>query len=198
MLRPLIRHRVEQLEDMFTDAKDDANVLKELEHELQFRDRPRAVALLSRVRATIAGDTPAAQSPAARAPQWVNATSPAAEEPSVKIWPTENLPTDDPPADLPITAHPPQATPTVNPQVTKRLQPPQISPISLDAACKVLKTTAGATWESIEQTRRQLVQQSHPLLLMNLDQERRTQALEYAALVNVAYVRLQLARRGGI
>lgn len=49
MSRPLMQYGVEQLEEMFAKAKFDLKVLKQLESELQFRQVPRAVALLTEV-----------------------------------------------------------------------------------------------------------------------------------------------------
>ena len=48
MPRPLMQHGVGQLEAMFGKGKADAKLLKQLEHELQHRHVPRAVALLVR------------------------------------------------------------------------------------------------------------------------------------------------------
>jgi hypothetical protein len=66
----------------------------------------------------------------------------------------------------------------------------------LEDVCKVLKTAAGATWQSIEQARRLLVQQSHPSLLKLVSDERRIQALTDARRANAAYAALHAARCG--
>lgn len=67
----------------------------------------------------------------------------------------------------------------------------------VEDAYKLLKATAGSTWESIEQTRRQLVQQSHPARLKSMNPERRAQALTEAKRVNAAYAALSQARCAG-
>ena len=67
----------------------------------------------------------------------------------------------------------------------------------LDDAYKVLKATPGATWDSIEQTRRTLVQQSHPSRWKALNVEKRAQVLAEANRVNAAYAALSQARCGG-
>jgi len=67
----------------------------------------------------------------------------------------------------------------------------------LDDAYKLLKATPGATWESIEQTRRLLVQASHPEKLRNEPESKRAQALAEASRVNTAYVVLSQARCAG-
>ena len=51
MPRPLMQHGVGQLEEMFAKGKSDPKVLKNLELELQYRQVPRAVALLAEVQA---------------------------------------------------------------------------------------------------------------------------------------------------
>lgn len=67
----------------------------------------------------------------------------------------------------------------------------------VEDAYKLLKATAGSTWESIEQTRRQMVQQSHPARLKSMSPERLAQALADAKQVNAAYVTLSRARCAG-
>jgi len=58
MARPLMQHGVGQLEEMFAKGKADAKVLKQLENELQYRQVPRAVALLAEVQAAMYGGAP--------------------------------------------------------------------------------------------------------------------------------------------
>jgi len=67
----------------------------------------------------------------------------------------------------------------------------------VEDAYKLLKATAGSTWESIEQTRRQMVQQSHPARLKSMSPERLAQVLADAKQVNAAYVTLSQARCAG-
>ena len=67
----------------------------------------------------------------------------------------------------------------------------------LDEAYKVMKAAPGATWESIEQTRRTLVQQSHPSRWKKLSAEKRAQTLTEARRVNAAYAALSQAHWGG-
>jgi hypothetical protein len=47
MSRPLMQHGVGQLEEMFAKARADPKLLKQLEHELQYRQVPRATVLLA-------------------------------------------------------------------------------------------------------------------------------------------------------
>ena len=75
--------------------------------------------------------------------------------------------------------------------------PVSASTMPLKDAYKFLKATPGARWESLEQTRRTLVQQSRPSRWKTLRIEKRTQALAEARRVNAAYAALSQARRGG-
>jgi DnaJ-domain-containing protein 1 len=67
----------------------------------------------------------------------------------------------------------------------------------LGDAYKLLKVTAGSTWELIEQTRRQLVQRSYPDRLGSMSAEGRAQVLAESKRVNAAYTLLSQARCGG-
>jgi curved DNA-binding protein CbpA len=64
----------------------------------------------------------------------------------------------------------------------------------VEEAYKILKATPGATWESIEQARRTLVNQLHPSRLKVLSAENRAQALAEAKRINTAYAALSQTR----
>jgi DnaJ-domain-containing protein 1 len=64
--------------------------------------------------------------------------------------------------------------------------------MGVDEAYKALKATPGSAWESIEQTRRQLVQQAHPDCLASMGAEKRAQVQAAARRVNAAYAVLRL------
>lgn len=185
MSRPLMQLGVGDLQALFARSRTDANVLKQLEHELQYRQVPRAVALLVEVQAAMYGVQPVAPIPAPVPPPtpqqaglWERPATPAAA-----------------PAAAPIAA-PRAAEPVKAPGVPKPPQP--ATPVMpVDEAYKMLKATAGSTWESIEQTRRQMVQQSHPARLKSMSPERRSQALAEAGRVNAAYAALSQARCAG-
>lgn len=55
MPRPLMQQGIGQLEAMFAKGKADTKLLKQLEHELQYCQVLRSVALLSEVQATMYG-----------------------------------------------------------------------------------------------------------------------------------------------
>jgi hypothetical protein len=56
--RPYMRHRIDELETFFAESAGDASVLQQLETELSFRQVPRVVSLLAKVRAAQQGRMP--------------------------------------------------------------------------------------------------------------------------------------------
>lgn len=186
MARPLMQHGVGQLEELFAKSKADQRVLKQLEHELQHRQVPRAVALLAEVQATIQGLTP------------VPAPAPAITPPQPSLWDDRPLSTIQSPASpaLLSIATPVAARPAVEPATARSATPP-IPEMPLEDAYKLLKATSSSTWESIEQTRRILVQASHPEKLRALSDSKRSQALTEASRVNAAFAALSQARCTG-
>jgi hypothetical protein len=189
MPRPLIQKGVGELEALFVEAKTDSKVLKQLEHELQYRQVPRAVALLAKVRAAARSEmpvTPAVSTVrAAPAPQQSALRERSAAHGGAEVFPTEIQPCSTSPGnpvDAPVSAEP---------------NHPRGPTVPLDDAYKLLKATPGTTWESIEETRRQLVQQFEPGRLKAMSPERRAQALAEVAQVNAAYAALSEARWRG-
>ena len=193
MARPLMQHGVGQLEEMFANAKADPKALKQLERELQYRQVPRAVALLAEVQAAMYGGAAAPQASNAPKLPWAPASAPASVSQQPDLWerPATPLVVTSPSA---IRTRANAAKPQEPLSMTKA--PATLPTMPLEDAYKALKATPGATWESIEQTRRSLVQQSHPLRLETLSADKRTQALVEANRVNAAYAALSQARCG--
>ena len=166
-------------------------MLKQLEDELQHRTVPRAVALLAEVHAAMKGAT---RTP----PSAVAAAQASASVPDAA--PMQSI-TSNPPqtsAMLPGSAEPREIGAALKeknaPNMVRSLSLPE-SAMSLEDAYKVLKSTPGSTWESIEHTRRQLVQQSYPELLKSITTERRARLLADAKRVNAAYETVRQGRR---
>jgi hypothetical protein len=183
MPRPLMQRGVGDLEALFARAKTDVKMLKQLEHELQYRHVPRAVALLAEVQAALYGATSA--TPAPVPPK--EATSPQ----QTGLWERPATPVVPAPVATSRAEDPVKAP--VAPAVPKTQQAASPS-MSVEDAYKLLKATSGSTWESIEQTRRQMVQQSQPARLKSMSPERRNQVLTEAKMVNAAYAALSQAR----
>ncbi len=189
MARLFMQHGVGQLEGMFAKGQADPNVLKQLENELQYRQVPRAVALLSEVQAAMYGSSPARPPAAIPASPTTRPLFPPVPQPE-PVARLVNRSTAPPPTI--IQARPPS-------EAAMSLEPPArpLVEIPVDDAYNLLKATRGSTWESIEQTRHQLVQQSHPERVRLLSPERRSQVLSEAKRVNGAYLALSELRCAG-
>lgn len=136
MSRPLMQHGVGQLEEMFAKAKVDPKVLKQLVHELQHRQVPRAIALLAEVQAAMPGG--ARTTPAVAAPAQQLAREPVSVPEQSSLWERAR--------ERPVAATAPVAdlrpmVPVVRPPVVKPQSPLVVVPV--EDACKVLKTTPG-------------------------------------------------------
>ena len=201
MARPLMQQGIAQLEKMFCTAPADSRTLKRLEHELQHRQVPRAIALLEKVEAalsstkTAASATPApmasprstpvverAPAPPSAQPELWSAmhTSGAAAEPSVR------------PPPLPVPAL--LTLPTISTQNAASSPAPVPTSLTVDEAYKVLKATPASAWESIEQMRRQIVQRAHPDTLASLNGDKCALVQAEAKRANAAYEVLRLIR----
>ena len=202
MPRPLMQHGVGQLEDMFGSCRGSLQVLRQLENELQYRQVPRALALLEKVQAAMSAG---ADAPTALAPQAPTAQPPSDSAPPRQpdLWGQTPTPRAAPPAPS-VAAAPPGVAPRATSPIRHAEGPaapkpvaPTAPTVSLEDAYKLLKATAGSTWESIEHTRRQLVQQAHPSRQQSMSEERRAQQLSEARRVNAAYLVLSTKRSGG-
>lgn len=182
MPRPLMQHGVSQLEALFASSKANLKVLKQLEHELQFRQVPRALALLEQVQTAIpaAGSVPA---PVATGVSPVKQPELWSQPPAVQSTAPPH------PAQRP-SAQPTAPVPRSSIAVTPRSAPF----MTFDDACKVLKVSPTSSWQEIEQTRRHLVQLSHPERVASMTPERRDQMRAEAKRVNSAYAVLSAAR----
>jgi hypothetical protein len=192
MPRPLMQLGIGQLEGLFSTSKTDPKLLKELEYELQHRQVPRAVALLAEVQAAMHGET--VVSPWTSTPAQSQTRTPLVGQSGLWDRPAEQL--------APVLASASvSAVDSAEPAVRQPERPPIMKPavppvtvISVEDAYKLLKATAGSTWDSIEQTRRIFVMQSHPKQLKAMSSEKRNRVLAEANLVNAAYAVLSRAR----
>lgn len=183
MPRPLMQHGVGQLEALFASSKVNLKVLKQLEHELQFRQVPRALALLEQVQAAIptAGSAPAPTEtgavPVKQPDLWTQTpTVQTTTTPPTSVQRPSGQPTT--PASHLATAITPRPGPTM----------------TFEDACKVLKVSPTSPWQVVEQSRRQLVQLSHPERVRSLTLEQREQVRTEAQRVNRAYAVLSAAK----
>ncbi len=198
MPRPLMQNGIAQLEAMFASASNDPKVLRQLEGELKHRQVPRAVNLLTQVQAALLdgskADTATGNTVPPRALSTAVAPPPPVASPrQPELWP------------LPGSAKAalgPTATPTPAPASTGNVPPPlrtttEAKPapaVSPDAAYLLLKATPSTPWESVEKTRRQLVDAAHPSRLAALTPEKRAQTQDVARRANAAYAVLHALR----
>jgi DnaJ-domain-containing protein 1 len=167
--RPFLRHTIAQLEELFVNSPTE-ETLKSLEEELRNRQVPRAVSLMAKIRASVAGsDSPNTFVLQPAFSQPVLFTAPSAETPKAKVPP-------------PIQTPP------------RPVVPEQIETMILEEAYKTLRVTASTSWPEIEEARRQLVQKAHPDNLAELSTEKRTAIQTYAKLANVAFAVLHKSK----
>lgn len=203
MPRPLMQSRIGDLEEMFAAAAAKPDVLRQLEHELQFRQVPRALTLLDKVqRAKVAAST-------------VRPAEPVASAKAVALPAKQDVPTRRPattaaqmsflnplavtaqPEHRPLVSAPSSSAPPAQPPRQIPPAPVQIAPaMSLADACRLLNVAPGASWEAIEQARRAAVQKSSPLR-KGFPEAHRGSALAAARLANAAYAALATARIAG-
>jgi len=128
-----MQYGIRQLEEIFAKAKIDRDVLRQLEHELQYRQVPRAVALLSEVQAAIYLARPDAT------PGFAPALPPKAPVPSSSQGELLRSPILEAAVSAPLAHSIKQAS-------SARADTP---PMPLEEAYRVLKATPASTWESI-------------------------------------------------
>ena len=178
MPRPLIQHGVGHLEALFASSKTNLKMLKQLEHELQFRQVPRALALLDQVQIAM---------PAAGPASAIKGTI-SEKQPNLCAQPPEVQPAAPPPPRPSTQRATPEPLPAAD--VTQRLA----SSMAIDDACKVLKVLPTSSWQDVELARRQLVKLSHPAHIAALSPEHRDQVRSEAMQVNTAYLVLSASK----
>lgn len=170
MTRPLIRHRIDELEALFESSHGEISTLMTLENELTFRQVPRAVSLLAKVRKVLAGEK---MQDAAWQANLFNHQTPAVE-PS------------------PLRSPKPDAVQAVAPAPTPPSRP--VDTMTIEDAHKVLRVTPAATWESIENSRRRIVDRAHPDAVSKLSPAQRSAIEEEATRANAAYIAIVRAK----
>ena len=166
--RPYMRSTIVELEKLFVAKRTDSDTLNALRNELQFRNVPRATALMAEVKAALSGGT---------------ALTPGVQPELFAVA-------------LPPTPPPQQSAAVILPKPTPRPaeKAPAVPVVALDEAYKLLRVTAGAPWDEVEQARARLVQRSHPDALEGLSADKRAIALLDAKRANAAYAALAKER----
>lgn len=175
-----MQSRIGDLEDLFATSSAKLDVLRQLEHELQFRQVPRALTLLEQVQraqASASAATSGAGSATGRAAAAGSAVRPMAATGQLSLLPTPTL----------------VRTPQVSGHTAISGAQAPAPAMSLEAAHKILKVAPGVPWDAVELARRKIVQPSSPLT-NGVEADQRARFLATARLVNDAYAVLASAR----
>lgn len=188
MSRPLMQQSIVQLNSLFSTSQTDSAVLKQLHYELKFRKVPRALELFEKVERALkacAGEAaPVIQPKVEQSAILRVVRSPVALEKQPELWSSD-------PALRPANANAkPEIATTVRPTTPQAV----LVEMSVNEAYRLLQANQNSTWESIEITRRNLVQTSSPERLSGMSDIKRTEALTETRKVNSAYAILQQLR----
>jgi len=166
MIRPLMRHRIDELEAFFQTSREDADGLRNLEIELTFRQAPRAMALLVKVRKLLGGGG----LPAPKQHDLFSDAVPAAPAPP---RPSKALAKLQAAQAVPQNSFPPAQAASAS---------------DIESAYKALRVSRAATWEVIETSRREIVDHARPDAVSKLDSAEREALRREAARANAAYL----------
>lgn len=191
MSRPLMRLSVVQMEELFAVSKTDGKVLKELAEELSYRHVPRAVGLLARVRNALLSSETSANLPPVKAPAGVPPSTPRQSDLTLALLVLEPPATPIPtPSKTGVVRDVPAPHQPLSPSLVLPTKVDAVFKLSIGDAYKILRATPSSSWESIEQSRRQLVQQAHPDFIRDLSPEWRADIQQKAKRANAAYALL--------
>lgn len=204
--RPLMQKTVGELETMFSTAPTDSNVLGQLSNELKHRNVPRALALYQKVQKALDG----AHGPVAKTPPLPSkATNESAVDRLKRVLEKARL--ERQPSQPELWSEPPSVPEPVSAVSTPQEPPAKRSPaqpvspapsmaqrsapsMSAEEAYRLLNATPSTPWETIEVTRRAIVQLSSPANLQRLEGHKRTERLADAWRANQAYAVVRDAR----
>lgn len=203
--RPLIQNGIGALEAMFGESPADAKVLRSLQDELKHRQVPRAIALLQKVEKALKSDTvPEANaelermSPArARLTEILQRHRSLAADKQPALWAENDNDAPGVPATsasaVPAKTAPSASAPAgpervlVSPQAEKPSLETETPNMSVSEAYQRLQATMGTNWETLEETRQRIVQQSHPENLAKVSEKKRIELVTEAKRANLAY-----------
>jgi DnaJ-domain-containing protein 1 len=190
--RPFISKRIDELEQMFKSSGTELLTLKALENELVHRSTPRAVSLLKAVRRSLSQPefigSGADPNLFDQQPISTKLADPAPlhrAEPVPRLT-LKPLPSSQPVSETKWTVPPYRLLPLSFPAPAEPKPEVGAAIMSPEEACKVLQVTLGADWETIEKSRREIVQKSHPDKIRSLPPERCRALIEHARRANEA------------
>lgn len=203
--RPLMQNGIGTLEAMFAESSADSKVLHSLEEELKHRQVPRAIALLQKVEKAIrlekiskADAEAETMSPErARLTELLRRNRSLATEKQPALWPENEDVAPAMPATsasaVPATPAPSKSSQVEDAHVLVALPAEKsslnadIPSMSVGEAYQRLQAATGTTWETLEETRQQIVQQSHPENLAKVGENKRIELVKDAKRANLAY-----------
>jgi hypothetical protein len=203
--RPLMQNGIGALEAMFAESPADAKVLRSLQDELKHRQVPRAIALLQKVaKALKSGSVPDADVKLETMPPTLTQLTEIKKR-------HRSLAVDKQPALWAENDNgAPRVTATSASAVPAKLAPSARAPVgsehvlmsspaekpplktetpsmSVSEAYHRLQAAPGTSWETIEETRQRVVQQSHPENLAKVSEKKRVELVIEAKRANLAY-----------
>jgi hypothetical protein len=200
--RPLMQNGIGALEAMFAESSADSKVLRSLQDELKHRQVPRAIALLQKVEKALKSDkVPEADaeletmSPErARLTELLRRHGSLAADKQPALWDDNDAPAASATSASAVPAKPaPGASAPIGPGVF--VLPPEAKPplkaetpsMSVSEAYQRLQAAPGTSWETLEETRQRIVQQSHPENLAKVSETKRIELVTEAKRANLAY-----------
>jgi DnaJ-domain-containing protein 1 len=168
--RPLMQNGISELERMFETGSADPRMLEALAHELSFRSVPRAATLLSKVRRAAAGTSGT-----------LTPNQQALFEHRTSVGTQCSL----------LSPQSVQSKETVAESTEVQVQPS----LSIEEACKVLKVSSNASWDTIEHARRAIVEMARPDRLAKENSANCQVLRQEACLANAALHTLLQMRR---
>lgn len=183
-VRPLLSYRIDQLEDMLKTFTSHEASLQKLEHELEFRQTPRARDLLEKVQRRLNG---------------LEAVGKAVEAGQLGLQLESVKPPSRPPEAAPErhASQPRCAVPSMGASPSLELKnavgTDAVPLMPMDVACKRLGVSLNASWEKIEMRRREVVDQARPDKVAAMTPEQRSSRQSQAAQANQAAAALRKA-----
>ena len=203
--RPLMQNGIGALEAMFAESPADAKVLRSLQDELKHRQVPRAIALLQKVEKALKSDkVPEADAELQpMSPERARLTEilkrhrslAADKQPALRAENDNDAPGVDATSASAVPAKPPPSASApvgpghvlVSPPAEKPSLKTETPSMSVSEAYQRLQAVPGTGWETLEETRQRIVQQSHPENLAKVSEKKRIELVIEAKKANLAY-----------
>ncbi len=167
MSRPLLQKGISELEKLFASNPNDVKILKSLKNELNYRQVPRAVALLKAVEDLLSSESHSD----------ISSQIPLFTPIETYLEPTKTTPT------------PPEHFNSKSESIETSLanQDTLLTLINPQDAYKILNVSTNTSWELIEKARGEIVELSNPHRMKNVSVENQRKVQLDAKRANAAY-----------